>query len=224
MGAFLAMLIAPLGARADSAVITVGNTFFSPDVSFLDAGTDVTFDWVQGEHRLRAYRGATWDSGLRASPATFQIPFTGGTVRYRCTIHSRIDASGSCLGMCGIITDDPDIDLTRPIVEVTAPRSGEVLVPVPVVDSGRRAIRFPVRIEGRALDDTIVEAVGVRWWDNAGRSFDVVADCDDCTEAASVSWFTEVSLLPGTYLVEASAADPSGNRAFSTPKRMFIVV
>lgn len=216
------MLLAPLGAHAGSALVAVSNGSISPDVLFLDPGADVLFDWRQGEHHLVAYREASWDSGEQPTPNTFRVPFDGGTVRYRCTIHSRIDSGGICNGMCGIITDDPDLDITRPLVEVTSPRRGQIVVPLPAPDLARRSVRFPVRIEGRAQDNVDVTAVGVRLWDNAGRSFDLVAECPGCKKVPAVTWYVDVSLLPGTYLLEASAADAMANRGYSS-RQMFIV-
>lgn len=217
----LLVSIAP-PSGADVASIAVGNGFFSPKVLLADPGTTVEFGWMDGRHRLVAYRTTSWDSGERATPSTWRVGFDGGTVRYRCTLHSTLDTAGYCNGMCGILTDDPNLDVREPTALILKPRRGEVVAPIPDVDAARVGIRIPVRIEGTAWDNVGVAAVAIRLWDNAGRSFERLAECAACT-AASVTWGVEVSLLPGSYIVEAAAADAANNR-YLTPRQTFFVV
>jgi len=222
VGALCSLVLAPSSSGADLASVAVGNGYFSPNVLLVDPGTTVEFGWLEGRHRIAASQTAFWDSGERATPATYRVGFAEGTVRYRCTLHSTLDASQHCNGMCGILTDDPHLDTRQPTALILRPRRGEVVAPVPDVDAERSNIRIPVVIEGSAWDDVGVAAVAVRFWDNAGRSFERLADCAACA-APSVGWRVDVSLLPGSYLIEAAAADAAGNR-YLTARQTFIVV
>lgn len=215
-------LSAPLPGRAETATVAVANHYVSPKVLLIDPGVTVAFEWLEGRHRLFAYRNASWDSGERGAPFRYEVPFSGGTVRYRCLLHSTMDAAGQCTGMCGILTDDPDLDTRAPTAWIVRPRRGEIVTPTPEADPMGAVVRLPVRIEGTAWDDKVVAGVGIRLWDNLGRPFERVANCPACGSGLT-TWWAEVSLLPGVYLVEAIAVDAAGNR-FITPRQNFIVV
>lgn len=222
LGALLLVVSVPVPGRAGQAYVAVGAGTFSPAVLYLDPGDDVVFDWLGGTHHIAAYRNGDFDSGEQESPYRWGLPFSGGTIRYRCLVHSSLNAVAQCNGMCGILTDDASLDVQPPTGQITKPKRNEAVVAAPTVDAEPFMVRFPVRVEGTASDNKAVAGIAIRWYDNAGRSSERVADCPACG-ATPVTWSVEVSLLPGTYLVEAGIADPSGNR-WVTPRTMFVVV
>jgi plastocyanin len=222
LGVLFLLASIPIPGHTGQAYVEVGPAALNPKVLYLDPGDTIMFAWGGGTHHISAYRDGSFDSGAQESPFLWEIPFAGNTIKYRCVLHSSVNAVGQCSGMCGILTDDATLDVQPPGGSITKPRRNEAVVVAPSVDPTTAAVRFPVRIEGTAYDDKALGGVAIRWYDNAGRPLETPANCPACGSTFS-TWDVEISLLPGTYLVEAGIADVSGNR-FLTPRTSFIVV
>lgn len=208
--------LTPIGGQAAVRAVDVMSNRFQPDVLVAWPGTDVDFSWVHGGHTVTDL-GMGFDSGLRQEGATFRVGFEGGTLRYRCTIHSQIEpSSGQCQGMCGVITEQL-LDYEPPSIQVSAPRAGEIVLANPRVIGAPSAVKF----RGSAWDDRAVAAVRLRVRDVlAWKEYSVT--CFGCGTPTAV-WETSLSLLPGRYQVQATAADPSSNIGRS-PIADFVVV
>ena len=83
---------------------------FSPTNIWVDAGTEVTFEWVSDGHNVLPEsqpEGAGWEgsgSALEDSGFTYSFPFeTGGMYTYFCQPHES-------LGMKGAIAVGPDVE------------------------------------------------------------------------------------------------------------------
>ncbi|GAC1409503.1 MAG: hypothetical protein NVSMB57_02240 [Actinomycetota bacterium] len=120
----------------------------SPDPVIAKAGDTIRFTLMdQGTHNLQRYAQAGGDTPIDSGTMHYNnqalryaVDFGGGTVRYRCLIHSVIDSrNGVCSGMCGVITDQDTIPLP------------------PVIDQPTRSIReSPATISGSAEPMTII--------------------------------------------------------------------
>ena len=75
-----------------------------PRTLSVPTGSRVVWRMVEGTHNVTS-TSANWSkqSGNIGAGGTTAFTFdSGGTYRYRCTLHSSI-ASGSCTGMCGSV-------------------------------------------------------------------------------------------------------------------------
>lgn len=149
--ALAATCIAPQQASAAGRTIDVelfgAPNQISPDPVIAAAGDTIRFNVINtGTHHLERYAQAggdtTLDSGeLRygSGAVSYSTEFAGGTVRYRCTIHSSFDrSSGICGGMCGVLTNEDTIPVP------------------PVIDAPRTIRERPATISGTAEPMTIV--------------------------------------------------------------------
>ena len=82
------------------------NDRWNPDFRHITRGDRIT--WINPErfdrvHDLKAY-GGNWNKDVRLQPGerTRKTFRQNGTYKYRCEIHSDLDA-GNCDGMCGVI-------------------------------------------------------------------------------------------------------------------------
>jgi len=131
--AFLPCFFSPLSGLGATANVSVGNDFFSPTTTKINAGDQVIWTWVSGSanHNVvstsptRAWLfpspgggpGTTANqnnSNLRNSPFTFSNTFnSAGSFPYECTFHIEF-------GMIGTITvaaanPTPTVSLTSPV-------------------------------------------------------------------------------------------------------------
>ncbi len=222
---FLATLLslAPSHATPQERMVSAYNNYFDAEVTdSARVGDTITFAFQDGIHDAVAYRGLTFNSGLRSSGDRVSFVFDGGVIRYRCLGHSSLNNNIDppiCTGMCGVIADRP-VDIKPPSISITSPQERSVNVVTPLI-STRGEISFPIVIEGRADDDVGVYGTRVRVYDAAGRGREFDATCDYCP-GRHVSWTATVPLAPGFYTAEALGADISGNRV--TSKRVQFVL
>jgi len=213
-------LLAGAPVHATTVQVNVTSNAFDPPGRTIAPGDRVNFHWVDGTHTVTAYQGDTFDSGSRGQGSTFAYVYPGGqAVKYRCTLHSTISQTGECSGMCGVLDEDP-IDLLPPNVVIERPTERAILTPAPQVDPS--APLTPIVIDGAAGDNVAVYAVSLRIYDTLGRASLVAAVCDGCGSRVA-RWSHRAFLAPGSYVVEAIAADTSGNSRTSS-RRSFIVV
>lgn len=215
-----AALLVTVPVQATTYQVNVQSNSFDPPGRTIAPGDRINFHWVDGPHTVTAYLGDTFDSGSRSTGASFSYVYPGGdAVKYRCTLHSTISQTGECSGMCGVIDENP-IDLLPPNVVIERPTERAILTPMPQADPG--APLAPVLIEGAAGDNVSVFAVSLRIYDTLGRASLVAADCEGCGSRVA-RWTHRSFLPPGSYVIEAIAADSSGNSRTSS-RRSFIVV
>lgn len=175
-------------------------SYFSPDLTQAASGDTVTFHWNSGFHSATWYGGsqgdpASFDSGQKSAPASdYPVTFLGGTLLFRCTVHSFIsDSTGECNGMCGVITDDTQ----GPTATVDPPTS--------VI------FTTAVALSGTANDNVAVARVKVVFSPILGAPTILDAICTGCG-TTSATWSVQANnLLPGQYVVTA--------RAYDTPNR-----
>jgi plastocyanin len=213
-------ILATVPAQATTYQVNVSSNSFDPPGRTVSPGDRLNFAWIDGTHTVTAYAGDTFDSGSRGPGSSFAYIYPGGaTVKYRCSLHGTISDTGECTGMCGVIDENP-IDLIPPSVVIERPTERAVVTPTPQVDPGEPLA--PVIIEGAAGDNVSVYAVSVRIYDTLGRASLYAATCEGCGSRV-VRWNHRSLLPPGSYVVEAIAADASGNSRTSS-RRSFIVI
>lgn len=215
-----AALLATVQVDATTFQVNVASYSFDPPGRTVAPGDRIQFHWVDGPHTVTGYAGDVFDSGSRSTGASFAYVYPGGRpVKYRCQLHSTLSQTGECNGMCGVIDEDP-IDLLPPSVVIERPVERSVLVPLPQADPGEPI--EPVLIEGAAGDNVAVFAVSLRIYDTIGRASLIAATCDGCGSRVA-RWSHRAVLPPGSYVLEAIAADVSGNTRTSS-RRSFVVV
>lgn len=134
---FASILVVPATSHAGRTLdIEVFSTVISPRQLVAAKGDQLRFNVTDGHHDLISYKSADFDgdpntdptliqSGdVRAlrngNPVVFTTGFTGGTVWYRCQLHSFFDTANEiCSGMCASITDRQTIPLP-PVITVPA--------------------------------------------------------------------------------------------------------
>ena len=214
--ALCALALLPQGGRADvRGVSMTGNKFVPAVRSGLVAGDQIVFSWLDGTHHVAAIQNGDFDSGTRTEGDEFLLDYTGGIVRYRCTLHSRLTNGFECSGMCGVLTDRP-LETVRPTATIDA---APQVVP-PSIPPGPTT---PVTLTGTAKDDSSVYGALVRIYDTAGIATEHMAACTDCGTTAA-TWKLDVSLPLGSYVAEAVAVDDSGNVSETFPRTSFIVL
>lgn len=214
----IALSAMSLPAPATSHDVDVMNYRFHEDVLEAQAGRQIQWRWTHGGHTVTALDGS-FDSGLREAGAEFSATFQGGVLRYRCTVHSLIDPqTGACEGMCGIVTD-PFRDDAPPRAVIQRPHDGDVLVVVPRLRT--EWLTHDVEFVGTVVDDVAVSAVSLRVFNPLGwRDYSVT--CTGCG-TRNASWSRTVDLVPGRYLAQLRAADPSANVGTSDVIEFFVL-
>lgn len=153
-------ILLPAASRAETHAVKVGDFFFSPKRTEAIAGDTVMFEFVSGVHEVTAYSGASFRSDLQGG-GTFEAPFEGGTVLYRCVPHSTLSGEPSvCTGMCGVITDEviagiPAPTIGKPSPGTVTPRATTISG---TASEGEVEVREGVYSLGRA------EVSGGSWW------------------------------------------------------------
>jgi plastocyanin len=115
------LLVAAFGQTSATAApetrgIDVVNNAFAARAVVANAGDTIRWTFKGNGHRVQAYSGASFDSGILNKNAgeTFETTFGGGTVLYRCINHSQLSGpSNDCTDMCGKLTDVPPSDLPQ---------------------------------------------------------------------------------------------------------------
>lgn len=132
-------------AAPETRNIDVVNFAMAPSAMVAAAGDTIRWNFRGSGHHLQAYSGASFDSGILNKNAgeTFEAPYGGGAVFYRCTNHSQLTGpANDCTGMCGKLTDVPPNDLpTAPTVSSPAHNS--------TTDS--RTVQFTGGVIGNAI-------------------------------------------------------------------------
>ncbi|SDJ40973.1 halocyanin domain-containing protein [Halovenus aranensis] len=84
--------------------ITIENGSNEPDYAFgpaavrVDAGTEITWEWVSDGHSVRATEGAEFDSGIENSGFTWSKTFEEpGVILYECQPHAAIGQLGAII-------------------------------------------------------------------------------------------------------------------------------
>ncbi|MFC7057482.1 halocyanin domain-containing protein [Halovenus salina] len=84
--------------------ITIENGSNEPDYAFgpaavrIDAGTEITWEWVSDGHSVRAVEGAEFDSGIENSGFTWSRTFDEpGVILYECQPHAAIGQLGAII-------------------------------------------------------------------------------------------------------------------------------
>lgn len=212
--ALLAATVLPAVGPSASAVqvnVDIHDYFFAPAGKVLPAGSQVVLlnRSPQGDHQIQAYSGASFTTNVLKPGRGTIVSFPGGSVLYRCVLHSTLDYNRSpagCSGMCGVLQSNPDD--TPPQVRITTPND----------------YRYTgaVRVDGRATDDyavvqVIVTFTPVAYAPLAYAPKSTRAVCYGCGQA-SLTWrATETSLQAGRYEVVAHAVDAAGNMTTSDP-------
>lgn len=188
---------APGGAQTTRDV-AVRNSFFDPSTLGADPGDPIVWTWAPGSftHTVTANDGS-FSSGPQTS-GTFSITYTGGVVAYRCEVHGFIDASGACVGMCGIVRG---VDLTPP--------------PPPVITQPA---------EGASLDRSDVTVAGTTSADTAAVRLREAGVVRAEVAAAGGVWSTVAGFTTGTHTVDATAHDSAGNESGPSTPVTFSVV
>lgn len=120
--ALFAAFFAPAPSHAKTVDIEVFGSQISPQQLVVAKGDVLRFSVTDGHHNIVTYASADFDGNpatnptqivsgdVRTSrdkpPVVFTTEFAGGTVWYRCTLHSIFDkANKVCDGMCASMTD-----------------------------------------------------------------------------------------------------------------------
>lgn len=214
-----AVAFAAVPVHAATWTVNVTSNAFDPASRVATSGDNIRFWWANGQHTVTAYEGATFDTGIRSPGFETSVPFAGTTIKYRCTLHSQVSQFGTCSGMCGIISKDA-ADTQPPTVAITSPKGREVVIPQPQL--GGTALENTVRIAGVASDNDRVLAVLVRIYDTIGSGREVPATCQGCGSAVA-NFEVRQNLVPGSYVIEATAVDYSGNLRTSERTSFFVL-
>jgi plastocyanin len=101
------LLMGPVASADTKRVRATGNNRWDPDFRHIHKGDRIR--WKNPErhhttHNVKA-RGNNWNKFETLSPgeATRKKFRHTGTYKYRCTLHSSVNNSGQCFGMCGTI-------------------------------------------------------------------------------------------------------------------------
>lgn len=210
----LAAAVVPAAGPSASAAqvhVDIFDYFFAPGGNILPAGSNVVLfnRSSQGDHEIQAYYGASFHTDLLRPGRGTIVSYPGGTVLYRCVLHSTLtygQTPPSCSGMCGVLQSEQDY--VPPAVTITTPD----------------AYRFTgaVRIDGRATDDRSVVQVYLTFTPllyapYVSAAHNTRATCYGCG-LPSLTWrATETSLQAGRYEVRAHAVDAGGNTSTSAP-------
>lgn len=187
----VATIVAP-PARAADRDVEVDDFSFSPTPVLAEPGDAIRWTWVGSfTHNVTAWYGATFASASQPAGSFSWEGYTGGTIGYRCTIHSTLTAGGTvCDNMCGVIAPR---DVTPPAPPViTEPADGATL------DTNG------VTIAGTASADTVT----VRLRENGTL-------LQDATPTGN-AWSVERAFASGEHAVAATAIDLSGNESAPT--------
>lgn len=119
----LLLAAVPIGGRSSTAhSVEVADYRFTPMRVRAQVGDAIRLVWSSAGHDVEAYGGATFSSGILPEGSSFTASFDGGTIGYRCTPHSSLNADRTvCTGMCGMISDQPP-----PAPTLTQPTDGEI--------------------------------------------------------------------------------------------------
>lgn len=201
-----AVALVAFPARAATRDVNVRNFRFEPTAQRAEAGDQVTWHFLEGTHTVTAWQGAAFDSGPRAAGTYTWDGFSGGTVRYLCTIHGSV-VGDACSGMCGLLTDEP-VDTTPPQVAMTSPEDGSIVI-APVEPE-----RLPMRrltLRGTASDGVAVSSVTIELTNAFGSTMEFGATSTGTP--AFATWEASRDVPPGRYRARARAEDPTGNVA-----------
>jgi len=175
---------------AATAIVLVGSggNVFVPAVTNINAGDQVTWNWVSSFHSTTSTNSSWPDTGLKNSGFSFSHTFpTGGAFFYFCTQHGT-----PTTGMKGaIFVTAPNVP---PSVTITNPVSGTVL-----------AAPANVTIRASATDDGTVTNVQF-----------LIGTTVLTNKTAAPFFAVTNSLAAGSYTLSAIASDNLGAKATNT--------
>lgn len=191
-------MVAAPGRAQTTRNVTVRDFLFDPSPLTADPGDPIVWTWAPDSftHTVTAHQGDTFDSGPR-STGTFSATYVGGTVRYRCTIHSFLNAAGACSGMCGVIVQ-PDF-IPPPPPAITEPTDGAALS------------TSQVTVAGTASADTVT----VRLKEGGAGLQEI--------PVSGGSWSTVQGFAAGSHTILATALDAAGNESGPSNQVSFTV-
>jgi len=185
----LCFAIVPSSVAATAIVLVgSGGNVFVPAVTNINAGDQVTWNWVGSFHSTTSTNSSWPDTGLKNSGFSFSHTFpTGGAFFYYCTQHGT-----PTTGMKGaIFVAAPNLP---PGVTITNPAAGTVL-----------AAPASVTIRASATDDGTVTNV------------QFLVGSTVVTNKAAAPYFAVTNNLPaGSYTLSAIASDNLGVKATNT--------
>lgn len=151
-----------MASEAATVTVTIGGAGFTPSLlKTAVAGDTVRFSLTDGTHDAVSYAGGPLNSGLLGSSKTsYDYAYPGGNVYYRCTLHSSLSTSSkSCIGMCGVITDQTT---TPSIPIITSPSDGATIdqAPMPISGTGTPLAKIAIYEGTKVVGSSIVETDG----------------------------------------------------------------
>lgn len=226
--AILALVIsvfpAPQSSAATQHPIDVRNFAFTPAALRATKGDNVKWsvtDWGTchwsynyetfdcGGHDITTYGGdASFASGKLTNGERYMEPFNGGTVLYRCTLHSSL-YNGVCTSMCGAMTDRTGPPL---MPAFTYPLDGAILSVDSLASGGGVYYKSSrsVEIRGAAEPWVIVTL------------YDGAAVVGSAGVGASGQWTIPATLSPGLHTIFIRARDVLGLTTDSMPRTIDI--
>lgn len=197
--AFMALAAASAFTKADAVQRDVWPSQwaqeFEPKALYAEAGDTVKWWGLEKGHDVEGYAGAGYEK-VASSGHIYSTTFGGGTVYYRCTLHSAWSWREKCTGMCGAITDRNSPPITPTIAR---PLSGDVN-------------QNPVRISGQSDPWNFVAIYGTDG-----------VELDRFLAKADGSWASWIRLPMGANTITAATINPDGSTSAKTSPRQINV-
>lgn len=148
-------------ARAATFDVDVRSNFFNPAVVHASAADTIRWTVTAGGHDVVSYSGPQEFASDLMTPGDppFTQVFGGGTVLYRCQLHSSLNAGGTCNGMCGSITDQFGTPAT-PSITTPSPDSTVTQNPAGFTGGGQPGTTVRLTEGAPMLGEAIVSASG----------------------------------------------------------------
>lgn len=194
LGAILvaASIATPGMSQAATKSVTIWNAFFDPGALTASAGDTIVWTMgAAGAHNVVTYAGnQSFGSAVMYSAGeSYSQTFSGGSVFYRCTLHSSINVGGACAGMCGSMSD-----------RISMPTAPSISTPAP----GSSVSENPVAFSGSAEP-----FVQIHLYDSGSLIATALS-------GTSGSWTASGVMNTGSRTVTARAVDGAGNTSPDT--------
>lgn len=162
-GVFLLLFALLAGPSAHAGAVhevEARNNVFVPDVVHAANGDILRWRVTQGSHNVETYAGdATFASPMMTQASTpYEQPYAGGVILYRCRPHSTVTSGGTCVGMCGAVTDTSAPPVT-PAISQPAPGSSSGAT-VTFAGTGQRWSTVRLTEQGGKVADALVNGAG----------------------------------------------------------------